>query len=175
MAQPDGLIAPGSTSWNKLIAASLKPPASTAQWTGDSAQWSQDKKLQSLKTSLRPKVESLITALQARNYQPKIVFAWRSIAVQLTLYKQGKSKVKFSFHNAQLRDGTPNAYAADIIDARYAWSPQAQTSGFWDALGVEAKALGLYWGGDWASFRDWAHVQSVPNSELAAVKKESGL
>lgn len=83
--------------------------------------------------------------------------------------------MKFSFHNAQQPNGTPNSYAADIIDSRYAWSKQAETSGFWKALGEEAKKQSLYWGRDWASFRDWAHVQLAPNSQLSKIKQESGL
>jgi peptidoglycan L-alanyl-D-glutamate endopeptidase CwlK len=72
-------------------------------------------------------------------------------------------------------NGRPNSYAADIIDGRYGWLPEAETSGFWKALGEEAKKQGLYWGGDWSTFRDWAHVQLVANSQLAQVMKESGL
>ena len=124
---------------------------------------------------LRPKVQAVITALAARRFQPRIFYGWRSVAVQLELYKKGNSKVKFSFHNAQKPDGTPNSYAADIIDSRYGWSAQAETSGFWKALGEEAKKQKLYWGGDWSDFRDWAHVQLVNNAQLAAVKRESGL
>jgi peptidoglycan L-alanyl-D-glutamate endopeptidase CwlK len=176
MSTPDGLIEPGRTTWKK-IAAIVDKPASPKllQWSGDSSQWSQPKKLLSMNTLLRPKVEALLAALKERGFQPKVFFGWRSVAKQLELYQQGNSKVKFSFHNAQNQNGTPNSYAADIIDSRYGWGPQAKTSGFWDALGEEAKKQSLYWGGDWASFRDWAHVQLVANSMLASVKKESGL
>lgn len=156
-----------------VLAAATTPP-SLPQWSGDSAQWSQDKKLQSMNPTLRPKVQAVLAALTQRGFQPKIVYGWRSVAVQLQLFQQGNSKVKFSFHNAQKPDGTPNAYAADIIDSRYAWTPQAETSGFWKALGEEAKKQDLYWGGDWSK-PDWAHVQLAANSELARVKTESGL
>ncbi|BBA33140.1 peptidoglycan-binding domain-containing protein [Methylocaldum marinum] len=83
--------------------------------------------------------------------------------------------MKFSFHNAQLPDGTPNSYAADIVDERWGWSNDAEKNGFWQAMGEEANQLGLVWGGDWKNFKDVAHVQSRQNSELASVKKESGL
>ena len=43
-------------------------------------------------------------------------------------------------------------------------------NGFWTALGEEAKAQSLYWGGDWKDFKDVAHVQLVPNSDLHRVK-----
>jgi hypothetical protein len=148
---------------------------SPAQWSGNSAQWSQGKKLSSLTPLLRPKVQAVIAALIKRGFRPTIVYGWRSVTVQLELCREGHSKVKFSFHNAQNSDGTPNAYAADIVDQRYSWTAQAKSSGYWAALGQEAKKQRLYWGGDWVSFRDWAHVQLVPNSRLAALKKESGL
>lgn len=143
-------------------------------WGGDSSKWSFDQKLQSMHRSLRPKVSAVMDGLSRRGFQPKIFFAWRSVAVQLDLVARGRSKVKFSFHNAQLADGTPNAYAADIIDARYGWSNQAMGTGFWRALGEEAHAQNLHWGGDWKTFRDWAHVQLVDNSLLSRVRKESG-
>lgn len=155
--------------------ASAPPPTDSAGWGGDSSRWSLDKKLRSMHPELRPKVTAVLEALARRGYQPKVFFAWRSVAVQLAIFEKGHTKVKFSFHNAQHKDGTPNAYAADIIDARYGWSAQAAASGFWKALGEEAHAQQLHWGGDWKSFRDWAHVQLVENSKLAQVRKESGL
>jgi peptidoglycan L-alanyl-D-glutamate endopeptidase CwlK len=122
-----------------------------------------------------PKVVAVLEALNRRGFQPKVFFAWRSVAVQLEIFKKGNTKVKFSFHNAQKRDGTPNAYAADIVDSRWGWGAKAATEGFWTALGEEAKVQGLNWGGDWKTFRDWAHVQLTENSKLKQVKKESGL
>ena len=177
MTSPDGLISPGMRTWWEL--SSTTPQAgglpAVAQWTGDSSKWSQDQKLRSMTPTLRPLVQAVIGGLALRGFQPTIFFGWRSVAVQLELFRQGNSKVKFSFHNAQQKDGTPNSYAADIIDTRYAWSKEAETSGFWKALGEEAKKQGLYWGGDWSDFRDWAHVQLVPNIQLAQVKRDSGL
>lgn len=176
LPKPDGLISSGGPTWKRLSATDTKPPTPALdQWTGDSAQWSKEKKLASMTPLLRPKVEAVLASLEAQGFQPKIFYGWRSVAVQLQLYKQGNTKVKFGFHNAQNIDGSPNSYAADIIDSRYAWSDKASTSGFWAALGKAAKEQGLIWGGDWASFRDWAHVQLVENSELGRVKRESGL
>jgi hypothetical protein len=179
MPSPDGLIEPGYGTWRRLSSSGNASQTSTApvltDWSGDSSQWPHEKKIRSIFPAMRPKVEAVLEALRRRDFQPKIFFAWRSVAVQLELLRKGNTTVRFSFHNAQLRDGTPNAYAADIIDQRYAWGPGAQSSGFWRALGEEGKRQGLYWGGDWVSFRDWAHVQWHPNSRLADVKRESGL
>ncbi len=179
MARPDGLIEPGYGTWRRLSGAGGAAQTSQApvltDWSGDSSQWSHEKKIRSMFPAMRPKVEAVLEGLKQRGFQPKVFFAWRSVAVQLELFRKGNTTVKFSFHNAQLRNGTPNAYAADIIDVRYAWGPGAENSGFWRALGEEGKKQGLYWGGDWTSFKDWAHVQWFPNSKLRDVKAESGL
>lgn len=175
LSNPDGLIEAGRKTWLKLAGTGGAAPPDLSQWSGDSARWTQEKKLQSMHPELRQKVAVVLQALKVRGFQPKVFYGWRSVAVQMQLYFQGNSKVKFSFHNAQHPDGTPNAHAADIVDSRFGWAPEAEQTGFWKALGEEAKKQGLYWGGDWATFRDWAHVQLVPNGELARVKRESGL
>jgi peptidoglycan hydrolase-like protein with peptidoglycan-binding domain len=180
MKTPDGLVAPGGFTWRKLSdpgthPLNLTPPTTKPEWAGNSERWTQEKKLLSMNADFRPKVVKVLATLKEQGFQPKIFFGWRSVAVQLELYQNKKSKVKFSFHNAQTKDGTPNAYAADIIDKRWGWGPEAETRGFWTALGKIAKDEGLVWGGDWTDPWDPAHIQSRQNSELAAVKKESGL
>jgi Putative peptidoglycan binding domain/D-alanyl-D-alanine carboxypeptidase len=170
----DGRVDPNGPTWKRLTAPAVLA-ATFSQWSGDSSQWPQEKKLRSLETLTRLKVQRVLGTLAAKGFQPKIFFAWRSVQVQEELFKKGRTKVHFSFHNAQRPDGTPNAYAADIIDARWGWEPEAEKQGFWTALGEAAKAEGLVWGGSWTDFKDEAHVQNRQNSELAAVKRESGL
>ena len=172
MRNPDGRVDPGGLTLRRLNAAA---PAERQTWDGDSSRWPEGKKLDSLEPRMRTKTRRVLRTLKQRGFRPKIVYAWRSVEVQRRLVAQGRSRVSFSFHNAQHTDGTPNAYAADIIDRRWAWSPEAEANGFWTALGQAAKREDLYWGGDWQSFKDWAHVQLLPNSELLEVKRESGL
>jgi D-alanyl-D-alanine carboxypeptidase/Putative peptidoglycan binding domain len=176
LKEPDGLIEPNRASWRKLTSVtSLPAESSLLEWTGDSSKWTQDKKLASMHPDLRPKVRGMIEALKAGGFQPKIFYGWRSIAVQLELFKKGRSKVKFSFHKVTHKNGTPNAYAADVVDERWAWDAAAAREGYWEAQGTAARAQGLVWGGDWKSFKDVAHVQLVENGQLARLKKESGL
>jgi peptidoglycan L-alanyl-D-glutamate endopeptidase CwlK len=177
LSAPDGLVEPTKSTWRHLVrpGATMPARAPLAKWAGDSARWPHDKKLESMHPDLRPKVAAVLEALSKRGFEPKVHFGWRSVAAQLEIVKKGHSTVKFSFHNAQQKDGTPNSYAADIIDVRYAWSHAADVAGFWTALGDEAKAQGLCWGGDWKTFKDVAHVQLVPNADLHRVKEESGL
>ncbi len=172
MSSPDGRVDPGGGTLRRLNRAA---PGLQPDWSGDSARWTEEKKLRSLSAKMRPKVKQVLKSLRLDGFKPKIYYGWRSVAVQLQLVKKGHSKVRFSFHNAQKKNGTPNAYGADIIDRRWAWGKQAKANGFWDALGRAAKAQGLFWGGNWRRFKDWAHVQYHPNSKLGAVKKESGL
>ena len=170
------MVEPNRNTWTRLASTNGAPTKPALfEWGGDSTQWSQEKKNRSLTLPLRPKVKAVVDALKRRGFSPTIFYGWRSVATQLQLYRLGNTKVKFSFHNVQKPNGTPNAYAADIIDSRHGWSKQAETAGFWKALGEEAKKQGLYWGGDWADFRDGAHVQLLPNSDLAKVKRQSGL
>ncbi len=172
LRSPDGRVDPNGRTLRRLNQAA---PGLQIEWSGDSSKWSTEKKLKSLDRRMRPKVERVTEALKAQGFRPKIVYAWRSVAVQQELVAKGRSKVKFSFHNAQKPGGSPRAYAADIIDRRWAWSARAKANGFWEALGSAAKRGGLFWGGDWRSFKDWAHVQFYPNRMLAEVKRESGL
>lgn len=174
LSEPDGLIEPGKATWKSLCGGDIVP-SGPEEWSGDSSRWSQDKKLQSLTPKLRDKVRPVLLALKARGFQAEIFYGWRSVKVQLELVRKGHSRVRFSFHNAQKPDGTPDAYAADIIDRRYGWSDEAAERGFWKALGQEAKEQGLIWGGNWVSFRDWAHVQLLDNSQLQKIKRQSGL
>jgi hypothetical protein len=185
LKKPDGLISPGGPTIRRLaqvakgVEAPPPPPPSGGKpaifdWSGDSSQWSQEKKLASMEASMRPKVERIVAKLQAAGFQPKIFFAWRSVAVQKELKKKGHTTVSFSFHNAQTPAGRPNAWAADVIDARFGWK-EPDCMPFFRALGAAAKEEGLVWGGDWKTFKDWAHIQGRQNSELAAVKRESGL
>jgi len=171
MKRPDGRVDPDSRTLRRLNAAA---PGLQKKWRGDASQWSERKKLVSLDDRLLSKVVRVLEALEAEGFRPKIVYAWRSIAEQQRLRAEGKSRVSFSFHNAQKGDGTPRAYAADIVDKRWGWAREAERAGFWQALGRIAKGQGLYWGGDWRSVKDRAHVQLYPNTKLRAIKRESG-
>lgn len=171
MRKPDGRVDPGGRTLKRMIAAA---PSASRDWSGDSSRWSQEKKLASLDSRLRSRVQRLLEALKSEGFKPKIFFGWRSLAVQQELVNKGRSTVRFSFHNAQRKNGTPRAFAVDIIDKRWAWGKRAETNGFWDALGSAARKERLYWGGNWRRFKDVAHVQLYPNTKLSEIKKQSG-
>ncbi len=171
---PNGLIEPGGATRNTLVSAKgAQAIVNLAKWEGNPFAWPQDKKLQSMHPDFRRRVEAVMRELKKQGWQPTIDNAWRSLGVQAKLIQQNRTKLPFSFHNAQKPDGTPSAYAAEIVDSRYRWDDsKKETFMFFNALGAEAKRQGLHWGGD---FGDWAHVQLVPSGQLQQVKKASGL
>jgi peptidoglycan L-alanyl-D-glutamate endopeptidase CwlK len=192
LTKPDGRVDKDGRTLARLQAAPLRsvdrreqstrslpnpPPVQNNKaqdWTGDSSRWSQSKKLASLEPGFRRKIEAVIATLRAEGFRPTIIFGWRSVAVQQQLMRQGRTKVRFSFHNAQTPQGRPNAWAVDLVDERWAWN-EPDCHIFFRALGKAGKAQGLVWGGDWSGFRDWAHLQGRQNAELGQVKRESGL
>ena len=91
-----------------------------------------------MEPAFRTKVRLVLGTLLKDGFQASIFYGWRSVAVQQRLYAEGNSKVKFSFHNSQLPDGTPYSYAADIVDMRWGWTDAAQKNGYWKALGDAA-------------------------------------
>ena len=102
-----------------------KKPKNEGEWGGNSAHWSQEKKLESMHPQLSPRVQGLLKGLAARGFQPMIFYGWRSLEVQKRKLKEGHSRVSFSFHNATNKKGTPCAYAADVVDQRWNWKADA--------------------------------------------------
>lgn len=139
-------------------------------WSGAPESWSEEQKLASLHPTFRKKIEAVLRDMRAEGWDAKIFFGWRSLQKQAELVKAGRSKVYFSFHNAQIDEGTPAALAVDIVSTSQGW----KNMDFFRALGRIGKSHGLYWGGDWRSFRDYAHLQASPNSALSTLR-ESGL
>jgi hypothetical protein len=138
----------------------------TYDWSGAPESWSEEQKLASLHPAFRKKIEVVLRDMRAEGWDAKIFFGWRSLQKQAELVKAGRSKVYFSFHNAAVDESTPAALAVDIVSASKGWNDMA----FFEALGRVGKKHGLYWGGDWTSFRDYAHLQAAPNSALSALR-----
>ena len=133
----------------------------------------------------------LIGRLEARGFKPLIHEILRSDARQNYL-KKGHRSTKWAGPSAHhTRQG--GTTAADIVDGRsynrrkILWGSSdgldvssgeidrrsSMAKEFFAALGQEAKALGLTWGGDWSSFPDPAHVQVDPGFVVPDVEAEA--
>ena len=142
----------------------------TYDWSGNPESWSEEQKLASLHPPFRKKIEAVLRDMRAEGWDAKIFVGWRSLEKQAELVRAGRSKVYFSFHNASVDESTPAALAVDIVSTSKGWNDMD----FFKALGRVGKSHGLYWGGDWKSFRDYAHLQASPNSVLSTLR-EGGL
>lgn len=111
---------------------------------------SRDPKL--LLPTFAAKVELLFQALRARGEDPLLWEGYRTPARAIELEKRGTGSRK-SLHSY--------GAAVDIVDSKLFWSNPK----FFEALGQEAKKLGLTWGGDWKGDEyDAPHVQAVPST-----------
>jgi len=93
--------------------------------------------------ALRPRIQLILQSLQVRGCSPRIREAWRSQNDQARLYASGQSNVTWSFHNAQDRDGKPEALAVDIVE------DGADSPAFPLMLAAAVRAEDLCWGGVW--------------------------
>tara|TARA_B100000900_G_scaffold411504_1_gene431306 strand:+ start:2793 stop:3554 length:762 start_codon:yes stop_codon:yes gene_type:complete len=111
----------------------------------------------------------------------KINTTWRSAACQKAKFCSGRSAKRSPSgrHVSTDASGTPKATAADIVaDHSEPYDPPDKDK-FWNAVGDEAKKLGLTWGGDWTGFPDRPHIQTKNNPYASAtnsfIEKELGI
>lgn len=126
----------------------------------------------SLPTELHPVVEErsdqLIQESAKKGIRVLITDGFRSAEDQDRLYEKGRSiegdivtyaKGGDSYHNFglavdfALKDASGNV----IWDRSYDGNKNGKTD--WDEVVKMAKALGFEWGGDWAQFKDYPHLQ----------------
>lgn len=129
-------------------------------------------KLELLQPRFRAKVDQLVARMNARGFDAIVWETYRTRARNIALSKKGTG-VK------PLADGTVPigmhelGLAVDVVSKSKRWSP---APAFWSALGAEAKALGLTWGGLWRNpktgklGRDKPHVQAVPVGKQNAMR-----
>lgn len=106
--------------------------------------------------SFARKIDQLFRALRAQGYDPVFWEGYRSPERAAEMARLGVG-IKDSMHSY--------GAAADIIDRAKLWNAPA----FFKALGAQAKALGLTWGGDWTR-GDLPHVQAIPVTAQNALR-----
>lgn len=128
---------------------------------------------------LHPQVREIAERLQvecARNgLKIKITDTWRTKAEQDALYAQGRTKpgvivtgVRYPWSNHNW--GVAFDFCRDDGKKIY-----ENSDGFFEKVGAIGKKLGLYWGGDWPTFKDRPHFESKKPEHLTEnlVKKYS--
>jgi hypothetical protein len=127
----------------------------------------------SLVPPFRDALATLVARLSAAKLKPRVFETYRSPKRAQELVAAGKSRARggLSMHCYGL--------AADVICADHLWSCEKHGCGFYEALGREARALGMTWGGDWDDDgitreqreHDLPHVQAIPISAQATARK----
>lgn len=98
--------------------------------------------------------DSLQAKFKFKYYSMRYSSESRSLKQQLSLQRQGRSKVALSMHNFSL--------AADV--AIYRKRRYLKRGLMYDKMGSLAKDLDLFWGGDFVGFPDLGHIQAFKNS-----------
>ncbi len=118
-----------------------------------------------LQPAFRHAVRRLMARMAARGHDAIIWETYRTPARAKLLSKRGTGAVPrpdgsipIGMHQMGL--------AVDIVSKSKMWTPP---KAFWDALGLEAKALGLTWGGTWKRV-DRPHIQAVPVAQQNAMR-----
>lgn len=103
-------------------------------------------KLQECHPALRVRLAAVLSELESAGLRPRIQEAWRSPQDQLAAYNNGKSRVKFGFHNVTGPGGVKEALAADVWDDD---RPTNTKTDFMLRLAAAAEKQGLITGIRW--------------------------
>lgn len=139
--------------------------------------------VQSDKRLLAPKMED-----QIRDFEQRCAASGHPIRVYETARTHQLARMYYQLGSSKARDGwrTWHFYflAADIIHPTRAWAawdgPDDEDREWRGRVIEHGKAIGLDWGGDWTSFKDYAHwqfgtVKPSPSDEAIRLYREEGL
>jgi len=130
-----------------------------------------DKKLQGIHPVVADKARQLITKAYNEGIYVVITQGFRSVEEQNELYAQGRTKPGkivtnakggYSYHNF----GLAFDFALMNPDGSISWNVDAK----WKRVAAIGKSLGLEWGGDWRSFKDYPHFQYTFGLSLADLR-----
>jgi peptidoglycan L-alanyl-D-glutamate endopeptidase CwlK len=133
-----------------------------------SPKWCGEEQICLLYPPFREKVIQVKQELAKQKLPFYIYETFRSNARQLELYKKGYSKVKTAGMHTY-------GVAVDFVgkDNKGNWSWDMKLP--WSKLGAISKKLGLFWGGDWTSFKDYPHIQMIRANAIEQNKIRLGV
>ena len=109
-------------------------------------------------------MSELFQRLRARGFDPYLWEGWRDPARAAKLAKKGTG-IRLSMHS--LGAGVDIVNGAQLKAGGSPWVAPQQ---FWDAVGQEARKLGLTWGGVWTK-GDKPHVQAITVRQQVAFRQ----
>lgn len=130
-----------------------------------------EKKLVGVHPLVATKARQLIERAYREGINVIITQGLRTVEEQNELYAQGRTKPGrivtnakggYSYHNY----GLAFDFAIMKDDGSVSWNVDDK----WKRVGAIGKSLGLEWGGDWTSFKDYPHFQYTFGLSLADLR-----
>jgi peptidoglycan L-alanyl-D-glutamate endopeptidase CwlK len=130
-----------------------------------------DKTLQDAHPFVAAKARQLITEAYKEGINIIITQGLRTIEEQNELYAQGRAKPGKIVTNAKGGESYHNfGLAFDFAVFNADGSVNWKVDDKWKRVGQLGKSLGLEWGGDWTSFKDYPHFQYTFGLSLAQLR-----
>jgi hypothetical protein len=139
--------------------------------------------VQSDRRLLAPRMEE-----QVRDFEQRCALSKQPIRVYETARTHQLARMYYQLGASKARDGwrTWHFYGAavDLIHPTRAWaawdSPDQPDVDWRETVIEHGKAIGLQWGGDWKSFKDYAHwqfgtVKPSPSDEAIRLYRDEGI
>lgn len=117
-------------------------------------------RLSNVKPELAEKCRALLTQAAAEGFTLVVTEGYRSIEEQNRLYQIGRRGIKGERKVTNARGGESNhnyRTAVDfafVVNGEISWNEKLYLN-----IGRWARKVGLKWGGDWRSFKDFPHVE----------------
>jgi peptidoglycan LD-endopeptidase CwlK len=117
-----------------------------------------ENKLAGVNPMLASKIRQLINLAQSNGYTLYIDEGYRTQERQNQLYAQGRTTAGAIVTNTLTSKHTQGK-AVDIMPVINGQPSNSLTAFNWNLIGVWAQSIGLTWGGNWKSLKDYRHLE----------------
>jgi peptidoglycan L-alanyl-D-glutamate endopeptidase CwlK len=127
------------------------------------------RKLEDLSPEMRVMAISFLAHCRVEGIDLLVTCTARSNAEQAQLYAQGRTapgrrvtnaRPGESAHNVTGEGGKAAAEALDVVPLRGGKPVWEDTDPIWLRVGEIGKSVGMKWGGDWQTFKEYPHFQN---------------
>lgn len=131
-----------------------------------------DEYIASLHPAVASRARDLVARMRAEGFPIVVTQGYRTMEQQAKLYAQGRTAPGAIVTNALPGSSWHNfALAFDVAPLDADGQPHwPQDESLWQRIGAFGKALGLFWGGDFAKVKDWPHFEYHPGLTLEAAR-----
>jgi peptidoglycan L-alanyl-D-glutamate endopeptidase CwlK len=125
-----------------------------------------------LRPSIKRAMNDLIAQCKAAGINIFVTQGVRTMDEQAAIYAQGRTTVGKIVSQAKPGYSPHNWGVAFDIAFKGAELYPALSDPLWSKVAAIAKKLGLEWGGDWSSFKDYPHFQDLKGYRMDYAKND---